>query len=109
MPKIRIESPSAEQGLVGRVISAHGTRLFLDDVEVQDLGDIEMRFPVDGVVECHFGVLATDGFTLETHADVHVHLHVPQDQTVIDITTSETPGRKLLVVKRAEEISHGSD
>ena len=85
-----------------------GTKLELDGQEVKGATGIQLNFPVDGAAECHVGVLVEmppDGspFEFEVPMDAHLHFHVGEGGKVIDVTTFEDKGTKLLVIRPAEE------
>lgn len=87
-----------------------GTRLELDGAEVKGVTGIQLNFPVDGPAECHAGILVDADTTIdqglfefEAPMDAHLHFHVPEGMTIIEMTTHADRGSKLLVVRRSEE------
>ena len=88
-----------------------GTKLELDGAEVKEVTGIQLNFPVDGAAECHVGLFvearpSIDGegiFEFEAPMDAHLHFHVPEGMTLIDVTTSGDKGTKLVVIRRSEE------
>jgi acetyltransferase-like isoleucine patch superfamily enzyme len=79
----------------------------MDDQELQDVRDIELRFPVDGVVECHVEVLATEGVVIEAGAAVHFHVHLTPDHELVEHETARENERVYRV--RLKESSDGSN
>lgn len=71
MPHIKIESPKDERG---RVISAHGTKVFIDGVAVTGLTDIKASWPVDGPPRVDLAILASEELSFEAAVDLHVSL-----------------------------------
>jgi hypothetical protein len=58
-----------------------------------------MDFPVDGLAECHLGVIVDRPFKFEGDMDVHLHLHVPEGCKLIETTTHETQGKTFMVAR----------
>lgn len=76
--RLRVEGPGAGQ---------HFTRVFVDDAEVKELGDVRVELPVDGVVRAYLTVNVTEAFAFTGGADLHV-------------TAVVLPGYRLLKVEQ---------
>jgi hypothetical protein len=102
-----------KEGIMSQVKITHpgyphgGTKTELDGREVRDVTDIRLHFPLDGLPELHLGILVNTPFECEAPIDAHLHLHVPEGCTVLDMTTHVDNGTRLLVIRR--EASPGSD
>lgn len=73
--KIRIEAPKVDKP---GPHTAHGTRIFLDDQELHEVGDIIVKYPAHkGPVSVDFSLLATENLSLEANAEVNITLVAP--------------------------------
>lgn len=82
-----------------------GTKIELDGREVRSCTGIQLNFPVDGVAEAHVGMVVEldekGEFRFEGPMDAHLHLHVPEGCTLLDVSTHD--GRQWLVTRRSPE------
>lgn len=83
--------------------NAHGTRIFLEDHELQEVCDIAVSFPVDGLAKVDVTCNLDKNFQWEGPAEVHVHLHLPEGTRLVDTTHLGMEGQQFLVVKVTPE------
>lgn len=62
-----------------------GIKLTVEGVELPEIHDVTMRFPVDELGRLEIGCLAFAPFKLTVPADVHIHLHLPQDNVLVEV------------------------
>lgn len=63
----------------------HGMKTEIDGVEMKDVTDINLRFPIDHIAVLDLSLLVSAPFVFEGPAEVHVHLHIPADHALVEI------------------------
>lgn len=92
MPHVRI-SPYPQHGSVWR-----GVKTEVNGIELPDVRDITLRFPLDAIATLDVEMLISKPFTWEGDAMVNFHIVVPEGFVLVEEIDPTTGYKKYLTV-----------
>lgn len=91
MPRVAIRSDTAWAG---------GLAIEVDGLPLEEITDVKLHFPVDGLARADVQLHLTNEFKFEGQMDLHLHLHLAEGDMIEEVTSEGDTGRKHTIIRR---------